>query len=113
MNQRTLPPHLAAAAAAESRSAISTSRFSTHALAAGEQFLAWRQRVGHVVDAPPSKEQIAGGFRGEIDLYAVGGMGLRTAARKRCGWNGRSRAFPQTRGAITSFNCSWKAKSAM
>jgi AraC-like DNA-binding protein len=74
MNQRTLPPHLAAAAAAESRSAISTSRFSTHALAAEEQFLAWRQRVGHVVDVPPSKEQVARGFRGEIDLYAVGGI---------------------------------------
>ncbi|MFM0153407.1 helix-turn-helix transcriptional regulator [Paraburkholderia sediminicola] len=74
MNQRTLPPHLAAAAAADSRSVISTSRFSTHALPAEEQFLAWRQRVGHVVDVPPSKEQVAGGFRGEIDLYAVGGM---------------------------------------
>ncbi|MFL9867393.1 AraC family transcriptional regulator [Paraburkholderia fungorum] len=74
MNQRTLPPHLAAAAAAESRSAISTSRFSTRGLPVEEQFLAWRQRVGHVVDVPPSKEQIATGFRGEIDLYAVGGM---------------------------------------
>jgi AraC-like DNA-binding protein len=76
MNQRSLPPHLAAAAAADSRSIISTSRFSTRGLAADEQFLAWRQRVGHVVDAPPSKEQLAGGFRGEIDLYAVGGMVL-------------------------------------
>jgi AraC-like DNA-binding protein len=74
MNQRTLPPHLAAAAAAESRSAISTSRFSTHGLPVEEQFLAWRRRVGHVVDVPPSKEQVATGFRGEIDLYAVGGM---------------------------------------
>ncbi|NKJ51048.1 AraC family transcriptional regulator [Burkholderia sp. SG-MS1] len=76
MNQRSLPPHLAAAAAADSRSIISTSRFSTRGLAPDEQFLAWRQRVGHVVDAPPSKEQIARGFRGEIDLYAVGGMVL-------------------------------------
>ncbi|MFL9911018.1 helix-turn-helix transcriptional regulator [Paraburkholderia sp. RL17-337-BIB-A] len=74
MNQRTLPQRLAAAAAAESRAAVSTSRFSTHALAAGEQFLAWRQRVGHVVDAPPTKDQIVHGFRGEIDRYAVGGM---------------------------------------
>ncbi|MFM0729761.1 AraC family transcriptional regulator [Paraburkholderia sediminicola] len=74
MNQRTLPSHLAAAAAADSRSAISTSRFSTHTLPAEEQFLAWRQRVGHVVDVPPSKEQIGRGFHGEIDLYAVGGM---------------------------------------
>lgn len=76
MNQRSLPHHLAAAAAAHSRSAISTSRFSTHGLAPDEQFLAWRQRVGHVVDAPPSKARVAGGFRGEIDLYAVGGMVL-------------------------------------
>ena len=68
MNQRLLPSHLAAAAAAHSRSTIATSRFSTHGLAADEQFLAWRQRVGHVVDAPPSKEQLACGFRGEIDL---------------------------------------------
>ncbi|CAB3789296.1 helix-turn-helix domain-containing protein [Paraburkholderia fynbosensis] len=76
MNQRSLPPHLAAAAAADSRSIISTSRFSTRGLAPDEQFLAWRQRVGHVVDAPPSKEQLTRGFRGEIDLYAVGGMVL-------------------------------------
>jgi AraC-like DNA-binding protein len=74
MNQRTLPPHPAAAAAADSRSTISWSRFSTHGLAPGEQFLAWRQRVGHVVDAPPSNAQVAGGFRGEIDSYAVDGM---------------------------------------
>ncbi|QQC67073.1 helix-turn-helix domain-containing protein [Paraburkholderia ginsengisoli] len=76
MNHRSLPPHLAAATAADSRSIMSTSRFSTRGLAASEQFLAWRQRVGHVVDAPPSKEQLAGGFHGEIDLYAVGGMML-------------------------------------
>jgi AraC-like DNA-binding protein len=74
MNQRTLPQHLAAAAAAESRSAISASRFSTRALAPEEQFLAWRKRVGHVVDVPPSNARIARGFRGEIDVYAVGGM---------------------------------------
>ncbi|MFB9126988.1 AraC family transcriptional regulator [Paraburkholderia dipogonis] len=74
MNQRTLPPHQPAVAATPSRSAMSTSRFSTHGLAPDEQFLAWRRRVGHVVDAPPSKAQIAGGFRGEIDLYAVDGM---------------------------------------
>jgi AraC-like DNA-binding protein len=76
MSQRPslLPSHLAARAGADSRAAVSTNRFSTHGLAPHEQFLAWRQRVGHVVDAPPSREQIANGFRGEIDLYAVGGM---------------------------------------
>lgn len=78
MSQRPspLPSHLAARAAADSHTVVSTNRFSTHGLAPNEQFLAWRQRVGHVVDAPPSKEQIAHGFRGEIDLYAVGGMVL-------------------------------------
>jgi AraC-like DNA-binding protein len=74
MSQRRLPSHLTARAAADSSTIVSTNRFSTHALAPGEQFLAWRERVGHVIDAPPSKEQIANGFRGEIDLYAVGGM---------------------------------------
>ncbi|WP_233855945.1 helix-turn-helix domain-containing protein [Paraburkholderia sp. HD33-4] len=76
MSQRPSPSHHAARAAADSRTVVSTNRFSTHALAPGEQFLAWRQRVGHVIDAPPSREQIANGFRGEIDLYAVGGMVL-------------------------------------
>jgi hypothetical protein len=76
MNQRSRPPHLAAAAAADSRSIISTSPFSTRGLASGEQFLAWRRRVGHGVDAPPSKEQSVSGFHGEIDQYAVGGTML-------------------------------------
>lgn len=74
MPLHSLPPHLAAAAAAQSRSVIATSRFSTHGFSQRQQFLAWRQRVGHVVDAPPSNEQIEQGFRGEIELYAVGGM---------------------------------------
>ncbi|RDJ99523.1 AraC family transcriptional regulator [Paraburkholderia lacunae] len=77
MNQRSLPYSPVAdatAAAAEPRPVITTSSFSTRALAADEQLLAWRKRVGHVVDVPPSKQQVAGGFRGDIDLYAVGGM---------------------------------------
>jgi AraC-like DNA-binding protein len=74
MSQRPLPSHLAARAAADSRTDVSTNRFSTQGLAPDEQFLAWRQRIGHVIDAPPSKEQIANGFRGEIDLYGAGGM---------------------------------------
>jgi hypothetical protein len=110
MNQRTLPQHLAATAAADSRSAISTSRFSTHGLAPAEQFLAWRQRVGHVVDAPPSKAQVAGGFRGEIDLYAVGGM-IFTDCRTDSMLLERSVARVST-DAITCFSSSWKGKSA-
>ncbi|HEY1997143.1 helix-turn-helix domain-containing protein [Paraburkholderia sp.] len=49
-----------------------TSSFSTRALAAQQQVLAWRTRVGHVVDVPPSSTQLAEGFGANIDLFAVG-----------------------------------------
>ncbi|SAK47922.1 AraC family transcriptional regulator [Caballeronia temeraria] len=49
-------------------------RFSTQAFARERQLLAWRDRVGHVVDVVPDKEQIARGFAGRIDLYAAGGL---------------------------------------
>jgi AraC-like DNA-binding protein len=51
---------------------IVLSSFSTHASEADQQLLAWRDRVGHVVDVLPSKEQITNGFSGRIDRYAVG-----------------------------------------
>lgn len=53
--------------------ALST-RFSTQAIARERQLLAWRDRVGHVVDVLPDKEQIARGFAGSIDLHAAGGL---------------------------------------
>ena len=34
----------------------------------------WRERVGHVVDVPPSIKQVAARFGANIDRYAVGGM---------------------------------------
>jgi AraC-like DNA-binding protein len=51
-----------------------TSSFSTRALSTDAQVLAWRQRVGHVVDVPPSSTQLTDGFGANIDLYAVDGM---------------------------------------
>lgn len=51
-----------------------TSRFSTRTLSTDMQILAWRQRVGHVVDVPPSSTQLIDGFAADIDFYAVGGM---------------------------------------
>ncbi|KLU24144.1 AraC family transcriptional regulator [Caballeronia mineralivorans PML1(12)] len=51
---------------------IVRSSFSTHGTAVDRQLLAWRDRVGHIVDVPPSNEHIAGGFSGRIDRYAVG-----------------------------------------
>lgn len=50
---------------------IARSSFSTHGAAVSEQVLAWRDRVGHIVDVPPSKAQLADGFSGRIDRYAV------------------------------------------
>jgi AraC-like DNA-binding protein len=55
-------------------SRIETSSFSTRAQTADKQLLAWRARVGHVVDVPPSNKQLAAGFGANIDRYAVGGM---------------------------------------
>lgn len=51
---------------------IARSSFSTHGAAADRQVLAWRDRVGHIVDVPPSKQQLTDGFSGTIDRYAVG-----------------------------------------
>ncbi len=53
---------------------VTTSSFSTRALAADRQLLAWRSRVGHVVDVPPSNDQLVHGFGANIDLYVAGGM---------------------------------------
>jgi AraC-like DNA-binding protein len=52
-------------------SGIVRSSFSTHGAAINKQMLAWRERVGHIVDVPPSKAQVANGFNGRIDRYAV------------------------------------------
>jgi AraC-like DNA-binding protein len=57
----------------EKSAAMRTSSFSTRGFAVDQQVLAWRSRVGHAVDVPASKAQMAGGFSGEIDLVAVGG----------------------------------------
>ena len=49
-------------------------RFSTEAVPRERQLLAWRDRVGHVVDVLPDNDQIARGFAGSIDLHAAGGL---------------------------------------
>jgi AraC-like DNA-binding protein len=51
---------------------VARSTFSTHGVDAKSQLLAWRERVGHVVDVPPAKAQLADGFRGHIDKYVAG-----------------------------------------
>jgi AraC-like DNA-binding protein len=60
------------AQSASSSSGIVRSHFSTHGKSLDEQMLAWRERVGHVVDVPPSTPQIDNGFSGSIDRYTVG-----------------------------------------
>jgi AraC-like DNA-binding protein len=70
MNQRT-PPHQLFPEA-EPDAPVRTSSFSTRALAVDQQVLAWRTRVGHAVDVPPSNRQLVEGFGANIDLYAIG-----------------------------------------
>ena len=53
---------------------VLANHFSTHALAADQQLLAWRERVGHVIDVPVSSRRLAEGFAANIDRYVVGGM---------------------------------------
>jgi len=60
------------AQSASSSSGIVRSHFSTHGKSLDKQMLAWRERVGHVVDVPPSQPQIDQGFSGSIDRYTVG-----------------------------------------
>lgn len=57
---------------AEPRTSLLINRFSTRALAPEQQVLAWRTRVGHVVDVPPLRQQLADGFGAHIDRYMVG-----------------------------------------
>ncbi|NML32394.1 helix-turn-helix domain-containing protein [Paraburkholderia sp. G-4-1-8] len=50
------------------------SHFDTYRDAPRVQLPAWRERVGHLLDVPISRRQLADGFRGSIDSYRVGGM---------------------------------------
>jgi AraC-like DNA-binding protein len=56
----------------ERNASLRTSSFSTRALAKDQQVIAWRTRVGHAVDVPPTRGQLTDGFGANIDLYAVG-----------------------------------------
>jgi AraC-like DNA-binding protein len=68
VNTLASPPNHRTTAAA----LVVPSRFSTHGRPADKQLLAWRDRVGHIVDVRPSKAQVADGFSASIDRYAVG-----------------------------------------
>ncbi|WP_259295129.1 AraC family transcriptional regulator [Paraburkholderia sp. DHOC27] len=51
---------------------LRTSSFSTRTLATDQQVLAWRRRVGHAVDVPPTRAQLSDGFGASIELFAAG-----------------------------------------
>ncbi|SPB13649.1 AraC family transcriptional regulator [Caballeronia novacaledonica] len=59
---------------ADSDPSVLSTRFSTQDVPRERQLLAWRERVGHVVDVLPDNDQIARGFAGSIDLHAAGGL---------------------------------------
>lgn len=50
------------------------SHFNTQGEAPHRQLLAWRDRVGHIVDVPPALAQAAQGFSGRIDRYTIGDL---------------------------------------
>jgi AraC-like DNA-binding protein len=61
-------------AASEATPACIHSHFDTSRETPRAQLPAWRERVGHFLDVPISREQLASGFSGSIDSYRVGGM---------------------------------------
>lgn len=46
--------------------------FNVDAEAPQRQLLAWRERVGHIIDVLPSREQVANPFHASIDRYNAG-----------------------------------------
>jgi AraC-like DNA-binding protein len=65
---------VAGRAASEVQAACVYSHFDTGREAPRAQLPAWRERVGHFLDVPISRGQLAQGFSGSIDSYRVGGM---------------------------------------
>ncbi|WP_240659151.1 AraC family transcriptional regulator [Paraburkholderia kururiensis] len=55
---------------------IAHSHFDVENEPISRQLLAWRERVGHVIDAVPSRERIERPFRGSIERYDVGDIVL-------------------------------------
>jgi len=53
-------------------SRIVHSRFDVQAVPPRKQLLAWRERVGHVIDVVPSRAQLELPFRGRIERFALG-----------------------------------------
>jgi len=50
------------------------SHFSVRGMPPQQQLLAWRERVGHVIDVLPSREQLHNPFNASIDRYAIGDL---------------------------------------
>jgi AraC-like DNA-binding protein len=50
------------------------SHFDTYHEAPRAQLPAWRDRLGHFLDVPISRQQLADGFSGSIDSYRVGDL---------------------------------------
>jgi len=73
MNPRALQGDLQAPAL-PAQGGVARSHFSVHGEPQHRQLLAWRERVGHVIDVLPSKSGVEQPFRAEIDRYKVDGL---------------------------------------
>lgn len=61
-------------AAAPPTSCLIHNRFNVRGERPQAQLPAWRDRVGHILDVPISRDQVANGFRGSIDSYLAPGL---------------------------------------
>ncbi|WP_321884641.1 AraC family transcriptional regulator [Paraburkholderia bannensis] len=55
-------------------SGVTYSHFDVKSLAPDKQLLAWRERVGHVIDVLPSRADVRRPFRAAIERYGVGDL---------------------------------------
>lgn len=73
MNSSVRPDYLLHRSACDH--GIARNRFSTLAAPAGQQLLAWRERVGHIVDVVlPPRDELERPFRAAIDRHQAGGL---------------------------------------
>jgi AraC-like DNA-binding protein len=70
-----MPPHVNRARTEPSpTSGVAYSHFDVKSFAPDRQFLAWRERIGHVIDVLPSLADVRRPFQAAIERYGVGDL---------------------------------------
>jgi AraC-like DNA-binding protein len=63
-----------AGSAPSSSEGVAHSHFDVRSHAPQRQLLAWRERIGHVMDVPTARSDVETPFQASIDHYSVGGL---------------------------------------